>query len=88
MNSKVQNTFNTAVIASALVLGLRAASLPVADSAGAGPGPAPVAVVASLASTLQDTAAPATGKESYTSGKSRRIRHSMAMPFFSFLPRG
>ena len=86
MNSKVQNTFNTAVIASALVLGLVAASLPVADTAGRGP--APVAVVASLASTLQHTAAPATGKESYTSGKSRRIRHSMAMPFFSFLPRG
>ena len=86
MNSKVQNTFNTVMIASALVLGLVAASLPVADSAGRGA--VPVAVVANLASTLQQTAAPATEKKGYTSGKSRRIRHSMAMPFFSFLPRG
>ena len=86
MNSKVQNTLSTAIIASALVLGLLATSLPVAD--GDGTGAAPVAVVASLASTLQDTAVPARGTKGYTSGKSRRIRHSMAMPFFSFLPRG
>ncbi len=40
--------------------------------------------------TLQDTAATsAAAKPSrHSSGKSRRIRQSMAMPFFSFAPRG
>ena len=50
---------------------------------------ADAAAVAGLATTFQDTAAPATVKKSgHKSGKSRRIRQSMAMPFFSFLPRG
>ncbi len=50
---------------------------------------AEAAVVAGLAAPFQDTAAaPAVRKSSRTSGQSRRIRQSMAMPFFSFLPRG
>ena len=103
MNSKVHNTFTLLMITGALVLGLLAASptmRPVADSV-SGPGVAvPMsaettratpteAAVAGLAATLQDTAAPATVKKSgHNSGKSRRIRQSMAMPFFSFAPRG
>ena len=48
------------------------------------------ALVTSIASTLEDTAAApaALQKTRYKSGKSRRIRQSMAMPFFSFAPRG
>lgn len=47
-------------------------------------------VVAGLAATLQNTATPpaAAKPARRTSGKSRRIRQSMAMPFFSFAPRG
>lgn len=47
-------------------------------------------VVAALATPFQDAATtPATAEQSRRkSGKSRRIRQSMAMPFFSFAPRG
>lgn len=47
-------------------------------------------VMVGLAATLQDTTtAPAAVQTSrHKSGKSRRIRQSMAMPFFSFAPRG
>ena len=49
-----------------------------------------VPVMTGLAATLQDTTtAPAAVQQSrHKSGKSRRIRQSMAMPFFSFAPRG
>lgn len=47
-------------------------------------------VVAGLASTFPHTAATpaAVQKSRHASGQSRRIRQSMAMPFFSFAPRG
>jgi hypothetical protein len=43
--------------------------------------------VASAEDTLA-AATPAVRKSRHASGKSRRIRQSMAMPFFSFAPRG
>ena len=48
------------------------------------------AAMATLARTLEHTAAPpaAVQKPRHHSGKSSRIRQSMAMPFFSFAPRG
>ena len=48
------------------------------------------AAMATLARTLEHTAAPpaVVQKPRHHSGKSSRIRQSMAMPFFSFAPRG
>ena len=48
------------------------------------------AAMATLARTLEHTAAPpaVVHKPRHHSGKSSRIRQSMAMPFFSFAPRG
>lgn len=98
MNSQVRNTLTALTISAALALGLVVAApdaLPVANTA-----PAQVSVagglsveppaVAALVDPFQTTATPPATVEQVRrkSGKPSRIRHSMAMPFFSFAPRG
>ena len=95
MNSQVRNTFTVLTLCSALVLGLLVvapAAYPVADVAAAQSGTAVLAnasrVGADAAIASLNAEAPAANPTRRKSGKTNRIRQSMAMPFFSFAPRG
>ena len=100
MNSQVRNTLTVLMLSSALVLGLLVvapAAYPVAaqagnavDSDGIASLSVEVPVVAGLSAAYQDSATTSTAAHPARrkSGKTNRIRQSMAMPFFSFAPRG
>ena len=90
MNIKVHNTAATLMIASALLLGLVAVvpNTTPASSTAAGSGAALAAPVQFEVARTELSRPVSTSKSSHKSGKSRRIRQSMAMPFFSFAPRG
>lgn len=98
MNSQVRKTLTVLMIGSALALGLVVISpdtLPVANTASvqlitADGMSAEAPAVSTLADTFQATATPPATAEHVRrkSGKPSRIRHSVAMPFFSFAPRG
>lgn len=87
MNSQVRNTLTVLTLSSALVLGLLVvapAAYPVAEVGTKAP------VAARLAASFQDTDTTSSPANPIRrkSGKTNRIRQSMAMPFFSFAPRG
>lgn len=98
MNSQVRNTLTALTLSAALALGLviTAPDAPAVTNTA----PAQVSVagglsvqapaVAALADPFHATATPPAKVEHVRRkpGKPSRIRHSMAMPFFSFAPRG
>ena len=102
MNSKLHLTFTALMASSALAFGVFAASpamLAATDNGPASSGhgfAAPGKAERAIASRVEAVAlqidpradGAAVEKSRYASGKSRRIRRSMAMPFFSFAPRG
>lgn len=86
MNRKLHNTASALMVSGTLLmLGLMAH----APDGATEPTPAPVAVVvASAALVAPDAMVAKEPAASARSGRASRIRHSVAMPFFSFAPRG
>jgi hypothetical protein len=84
MNRKLHNTASALMVSGTLlVLALMAR----ASEGAFDPPPAPVEVAAASAALVAPEVADEPS-DSVRSGRASRIRHSVAMPFFSFAPRG
>jgi hypothetical protein len=86
MNRKLHNTASALMVAGTLfVLSLMAQATDGAARAAA----SPVAVAAAASALAATEAVAAEPQDTGTlSGRASRIRHSVALPFFSFAPRG
>jgi hypothetical protein len=86
MNRKLHNTAS-ALMASGTLLVL-ALMVQASDSSFDAPPASTAAAVASAALTAPEALATEEPAASVRSARASRVRHSVAMPFFSFAPRG